>query len=283
MVKFASGNEARSTITAIINMIKKKLEIPITPTFTNLSLGKELPVLQPPGYVDKKNNRGLDDNKGFDNLALFDTIFVIDDTGSMQLPADSTEANRPGIKTRWDVLTQSMQYMGNIAAEFDPDGVDIQFLKSDLNRTNVKSGQEVLNLLSHVDLEKGVGGTHFATVLAEILGPYVARYSDYFEATKRREKADKVRPLNIIVLTDGKADDEKSTKRTIIKIGKQLDRMNAPETQVGIQFLQVGDDEDAAKWLRSLDDELEDVHDVRDVSQMFCRSFGSSEAFLVLN
>jgi len=47
-------------------------------------------------------------------------------------------------------------------------------------------------------------------------------------------------------------------------MGKKLDKMNAPLTQVGIQFLQVGDDDEAAKWLKSLDDDLEDDHDVRD-------------------
>ncbi|KAI9764705.1 MAG: hypothetical protein M1840_008097 [Geoglossum simile] len=264
MVKFASGKEARETITEIVNMIKKKLDIPIIPTSPNLPPYLELPVLQVPGYEGKKAP-GTDDNKGFGRLALFDTIFVIDDTGSMQVAANSNEPAGPDRKTRWNILTQSMQYIGNIAADYDPDGVDIHFLVSGhLNKTNIKSGQEVLNLLSRVDLEQGVGGTYFAAVLAEILGPYVARYKDYFEATKRQEKADKVRPLNVIVLTDGKSDDARSTKRIIVRIGKQLDDMNAPDTQIGLQFLQVGDDEDAAKWLRSLDNDLEVAHDVRD-------------------
>ena len=146
--------------------------------------------------------------------------------------------------------------------------VDINFLLSThLNKTNIRSGQEVLNPLAQVDLEQGFEEKYFAAVLAEILGPYVARYKDYFEATKRREKADKVRPLNVIVLTDGKADDAKSTKRIIIRIGNQLDEMNAPDTQIGLQFLQVEDDNEAANWLKSLDNELEDTHNVRDVSQ----------------
>ena len=266
MVKFANGNEARETVTEIVNMIKRKLDIPIVPS-PNLPPGSELTVLQVPGY-EGKETRGRDDNKGFSRLALFDTIFVIDDTGSMQLPADSNEQAAPGGKTRWDVLTRSMQYIGNIAVEYDPYGVDIHFLESThLDKMNIRSGQEVLNLLAQVNLEEGSGGTYFATVLAEILGPYVARYKDYFEAAKRREKADKVRPLNVIVLTDGKADDAKSTRKTIIKIGKQLDNMNAPDTQIGLQFLQVGDDEAAAKWLKCLDNDLEAEYDVRDVRQ----------------
>jgi hypothetical protein len=264
MVKFANGNEARETITEIVNMIKGKLNIPLIPTSPDLNSGSVLTVLTAPGYETDKF-RGKDDNRGFGRLALFDTVFVIDDTGSMQLAADSNEAATPDMKTRWGVLTKSMRYIGNIAAEYDPDGVDIHFLMSTgLSQSNVKSGQEVLNLLAQVDLTKGSGGTYFATVLAEILGPYVARYEDYFEATKRREKADKVRPLNIIVLTDGKADDAKSTKKTIIKMGKKLDKMNAPLTQVGIQFLQVGDDKDAAEWLKGLDNDLEDEYDIRD-------------------
>ncbi|KAL5346054.1 hypothetical protein ACLOAV_009085 [Pseudogymnoascus australis] len=264
MVKFASGNEARETMTEIVNMIKRKLEIPIIATASSIASTLELLVLTPPRYEADKS-RGRDDNTGFARLALFDTVFVIDDTGSMQMTANSDEVAAPGIKTRWDVLTNSMQFIGNIAAEYDPDGVDIYFLVStDLNQTNIKSGQAVLNLLAEVDLTKGSGGTYFAEVLADILGTHVARYDDYFKAAKRREKVDKVRPLNVIVLTDGKANDGNATKKTIIKMGRKLDDMNAPLTQIGIQFLQVGDDNDAAKWLKSLDDDLEDNHDVRD-------------------
>lgn len=265
-MKFASGNEARETMTEIVNMIKRKLEIPIIATASSIASTLELLVLTPPRYEADKS-RGRDDNTGFARLALFDTVFVIDDTGSMQMTANSDEVAAPGIKTRWDVLTNSMQFIGNIAAEYDPDGVDIYFLVStDLNQTNIKSGQAVLNLLAEVDLTKGSGGTYFAEVLADILGTHVARYDDYFKAAKRREKVDKVRPLNVIVLTDGKANDGNATKKTIIKMGRKLDDMNAPLTQIGIQFLQVGDDNDAAKWLKSLDDDLEDNHDVRDVS-----------------
>lgn len=253
-------------MTEIVNMIKKKLDIPIIPTASGLASNLELLVLTPPRYKADKSS-GRDDNTGFARLALFDTVFVIDDTGSMQMAANSNEAASPGIKTRWRVLTNSMQFIGNIAAEYDPDGVDVHFLMSaHLNQTNIKSGQEVLNLLAQVDLTKGSGGTYFAEVLADILGTHVARYEDYFKAAKRREKVDKVRPLNVIVLTDGKANDENATKKTIIKMGKKLDDMNAPLTQVGVQFLQVGDDNDAAKWLKSLDDDLERNDDVRDVS-----------------
>ncbi|KAI9764839.1 MAG: hypothetical protein M1840_007985 [Geoglossum simile] len=232
------------------------------------------------GYEGKKAP-GTDDNKVFSRLALFDTIFVIDDTGSMQVAANSNQPASSDGKTRWNVLTQSMRDIGNIAAECDLDGVDIHFLISThLNKTNIRSRQEVLNLLAQVDLGQGVGGTFFAVVLAEILGPYVARYKDYFVATKRREKADKVKPLNVVVLTDGKADDARSTKRLIIRIGKQLDGMNAPDTQIGLRFLQVGDDEDAAEWLKSLDNDLEIVYDVRDyVDTRTFDDFRNSEDF----
>src|SRR5579862_5559159 len=90
----------------------------------------------------------------FSRLALFHTIFVIDDTRSMQVAAKSNEPASSDWKTRWNVLTQSMWNIGNIAAEYDPDGVDIHFLISThLNNTNIRSGQEVLNLLAQVDVE----------------------------------------------------------------------------------------------------------------------------------
>jgi hypothetical protein len=282
MVKFPSGNEARGVMTEIVNMIKKKLNITLSPASPDLHSGNGLPVLIAPGYELNKL-RVNDDNSGFSQLASFDTVFVIDDTGSMQMASDSAKAGTENAETRWDVLTRSMQYIGNIAAEYDEDGVDIRFLKStNLNHSHIKSGQEVLNLLAQVDLEKGVGGTKFATILAHILGPYVARYEKYFEAMTRQEQADMVKPLNIIVLTDGKSDDPKATKKTIINMGMRLDKIGAPLEQVGIQFLQVGDDQEAAKWLRSLDDELEAEYGIRDVSLTLNRLINMFDSLPVL-
>ncbi|RDL35947.1 uncharacterized protein BP5553_06559 [Venustampulla echinocandica] len=264
MVKFKNANEARHSITVIVNMIKRKLGLEIIPT-PDLTGSKEIiSVLRLPDQVIGTIEK--DKNAGFSQLARFDTIFVIDDTGSMQMAASSSEAANSNPRSRWDVLTKSLQYIANIASEHDKDGVDIHFLiSSHLDQTNISNGQEVLNLLAGVDLEQGVGGTYLEPVLATILGPYVANYQEYFDLTRKRMKATKPKPLNIIVLTDGKDDDPETTEEQLVDIAKQLDEMHAPKSQVGVQFMQVGDDPEAAEYLKRLDNDLKTKYGVRDI------------------
>jgi hypothetical protein len=273
MVKFRDGTEARLVITEILNMIKRKLKMPIEPISPGAPLGPILPVIALPDNLVPAPGPG-EDNEGFSQLSQFDTIFVVDDTGSMGLPADSNEVYIPEqTKSRWDVLTRSLQYIANIAAEYDEDGVDIQFLKTrKLNRSNIQSGQEVLNLLQQVDYTKTKGGTYFEEALAPILGPYVQRYKNYFEKLTRQEEAVEVKPLNVIIITDGADDDEEVTEELLVGIAKKLDDMTAPRSQVGIQFLQVGDDPKAADFLKRLDDDLKKVYGIRDVSSFISTS-----------
>lgn len=45
----------------------------------------------------------------------------------------------------------------------------------------------------------------------------------------------------------------------------RLDSIRAPPYQLGIQFLQIGDDDEATEFLRELDDDLKEEHSVRDM------------------
>ena len=77
------------------------------------------------------------------------------------------------------------------------------------------------------------------------------------------------KPLNLIAITDGEADDRVEVEEYLRDdIAAQLDQWNAPKSYIGIQFVQVGDDQQAAKWLRELDDDLAKEPDstLRDVS-----------------
>lgn len=264
MVKFPSANEARLAITEIVNMIKRKLGLAVIPSPSGKNGEKRLSTLPVPDLPDEIKHK--DKNEGFSQLAQFDTVFVIDDTGTMQRPAKSADPEDDDTITRWDVLTKALQYIADIAARYDEDGIDVHYLISKQVHRNVATGQEVLNLLAQVDLTKGGGGTYFESVLAKILGPYVANYEEYFENVRKRLPAEEPKPLNIIVLTDGEDDDEEATEELLVDIARKLDKMNVPRSQVGIQFLQVGDDKKAADFLDRLDNDLKKIYGVRDVS-----------------
>lgn len=264
MVKFASATEARIPATTIANMIKRKLGLPVLPTSPVEPALPNISVLSIPDLDQLGTNN--DENAGFTQLSQFDTVFVVDDTGSMQLQANSKETFNAQTKSRWDILTKALQYIANIATMYDKDGLDINFLISTtLNRKNVRTGEEILDLLKKVNLSKSVGGTFMNPPLAELIGPHLAQYRQHFNRKVANRETTPPKPLNIIVLTDGKADDEKALTRLLVRTGKQLDDMFAPDSQIGIQFLQVGDDQDAATFLDHLDNELEDEHEIRDV------------------
>ena len=70
---------------------------------------------------------------------------------------------------------------------------------------------------------------------------------------------------SLTVQTDGAPDDSISVIDTIVEMASRLDEGRFAKHQCGISFLQVGNDEGAAEFLRSLDDDLEDQHGVRDI------------------
>ncbi|MCJ1383089.1 hypothetical protein MMC17_006202 [Xylographa soralifera] len=211
---------------------------------------------------------GRENTRNLTRLDAWDVIFVIDDTSSMDTAADSVAASKTKerVTTRWDVLVRGMQYIANIAASHDDDGVDVFFLcSSKLNKTNVKDGREILERLNRVDLEANAGGTYFEPALSPILSSYSLRYRRYFEARNAGQLVEPPKPMNIIVLTDGGANDPNQTQKLLVRVARELDAMWAPSYQLGIQFVQVGDDPQATKYLKILDDQLEKMHDVRDM------------------
>jgi hypothetical protein len=69
--------------------------------------------------------------------------------------------------------------------------------------------------------------------------------------------------VNYIILTDGAPTD--SPEEVIVAIARRLDNGNFPLSQLGIQFVQVGDDSWATKSLRDLDDVLRNKYHIRDI------------------
>ena len=56
-------------------------------------------------------------------------------------------------------------------------------------------------------------------------------------------------PLNLMFVTDGAAVDEPEVEHDIKRVAQELDALNAPPSFIGIQFLQIRDDQSTAKSL----------------------------------
>ena len=212
-----------------------------------------------------------DNDRLFNRLIMFDTVFILDDTGSMDTYLSSQDTS--DIK-RWQAAKEALIHIGRIATSKDPDGVDLRFLKSDETGDNITDIDDLVDKLACAGLDELGGGTFFYEQLEGNIEPRLAAFRDYKQQLKdyhseyqrlgqdKKARARLIRPkepkkLNLIVITDGSADDEQEVESYIIGVARELDLLGATRAQIGIQFVQIGDDPDAARFLKHLDDELQ--------------------------
>lgn len=175
----------------------------------------------------------VDDNDKYAFLRLFDTVFLIDDSGSMS-------------GSRWRETKNAIEAIVDICTKYDEDGIDIHFINSPKVYENVTSLRAVREIFSSCQPR---GMTFLAQRMHKILHPYVRRCED---AEDKEEEPPK--PMNLIVITDGESNDP--VDAVVVDMAKRLDKIGATAWQVGIQLFQVGNDAEATKYLQELDDDL---------------------------
>jgi len=184
-----------------------------------------------------------------ETLRKYDTVIVVDDSGSMR-------------GRRWRETRDALSSLADVTAQYDADGIDVHFLNDVRFVSNVRSGSAVKRLFMDI-VPKGI------TPIGEKLEELLLSYLDKIENAKAREAAGDltamkaIKPVNFIVLTDGAPTDD--PEDVIVMAARRLDRGNFPITQVGIQFVQIGDSHQATEFLNELDDSLTSNHGVRDI------------------
>ncbi|RDA85346.1 hypothetical protein CP532_1263 [Ophiocordyceps camponoti-leonardi (nom. inval.)] len=187
-------------------------------------------------------------------LYLFDTVFLVDDSSSM-------------CGLRWRQVQRALQQLTPVCTSHDDDGIDVYFMnhRNDAHPsqgyTCIRQGAQVESLFRAV---RPLGPTPTGPSIERILDPYFERLSSEVEG-RGGDFAD-VRPLNLIVLTDGMPGPSTSylPEKAIVRYATRLDEMAAPSYQVGIQFIQVGDDAEATLCLERLD-RLRRRYRIRDI------------------
>ncbi|MBE3049556.1 VWA domain-containing protein [Candidatus Bathyarchaeota archaeon] len=189
-------------------------------------------------------------------LSTFDTIFIIDDSGSM--------AGRS-----WRETKDALRSITPICAAHDSDGIDLYFLnhksrqladpasgKPATGYWGLKDAAAVEGLFGSV---RPSGGTPTGTRLQHILKPYLQLLE------RNKDTIENIKPVNVIVITDGVPSDD--VEGVLLLAAKKLDRLEAPPYQVGVQFFQVGNEMGAREALQDLDDGLGELVDggVRDM------------------
>ncbi|KAI1820914.1 hypothetical protein F4861DRAFT_521080 [Xylaria intraflava] len=220
------------------------------------------------------NNAGPEDKFRF--LAEFDTVFLIDDSSSMTWNDWGRTMLRSGELSRWEQTRNVIEQIVPICMRYDQDGVDIYFLNDpyDLNffgdprreePTWRKDGVIEEGKASHVyagvsdaDAVRKIFNSRrpaLYTPTGKRLGQIMETYVDCYEARELEHQA-RLKPLNIIVITDGEASDKGVLRNNLIRQAERLDALNAPYHQLGVQFIQVGKDAQATSHLHELDDNL---------------------------
>lgn len=133
--------------------------------------------------------------------------------------------------------------------------LDIRYLTRDAASANghpeEASAEFVLDKVAPADQPSDDVSTTIAKRLAQILRPYIAAFQ---AGTKGDERFKYIEQINLIVVTNG--GDPTDLKSETLKIAEELIECGAPSSQVGIQFVQIGDSKDCTRHLKDLDSDL---------------------------
>ncbi|ROT43491.1 hypothetical protein SODALDRAFT_327685 [Sodiomyces alkalinus F11] len=250
-----------------------------TNPFSNPSLSvpapSQLATEKPPAYSESPNDLRIGNSRGvsptpshisagslttpedpYAFLTTFDTIFVIDDSGSMS-------------GRSWKEVADVLRTITPICTAHDTDGIDLFFLNHKSRShalpskgsaaggyRGITDSATIQRLFASVH---PTNGTPTGTCLQSILKPYLAL------CTEKKDVLETVKPVNVIVITDGVPSDD--VESVLIAAAKKLDKLEAPPYQVGVQFFQVGNEPGAREALEQLDDGLSDLVDggIRDI------------------
>ena len=169
-----------------------------------------------------------------EQLKKYDFFLLIDRSGSMGIPM-------PDGKSRYEHAKEATIALAAKCAQFDDDGITVIPFNNGFKVYNniTDSVDQVNRIFQECD---PMSGTDTAKVLKHVLEDYIAR-----------KKSGEAKPIIVIVITDGEPNDKKAVADVIIKHANTIER----DEETGITFLQVGNDPEATKFLKKLDDDLQ--------------------------
>ncbi len=168
-------------------------------------------------------------------LALYDIVLYIDDSGSMLFEEEGER-----IKDLKIILSR----VAFAASLFDDDGVQVRFMKVELQGNNIRSEQQVNDLVSQINF---VGMTPIGTALmTRIIEPLLIQPARAGHLRK---------PLLVITITDGQPTEKppNALENTIRMACTEVAKTRYGRGAVAFQFAQVGNDVNAREYLKQLD------------------------------
>jgi Mg-chelatase subunit ChlD len=154
-------------------------------------------------------------------------VVAIDKSGSM------AEKGTFGM-SRWDEAKEITVGIAKHCEMLDEDGIDVVVFANTIKTHSGVTADKVIQVFTE---SQPNGGTNTSGALEEI-------FVNYLKAP--------VIPVTVIVITDGVPNDQQAVAKSISSFTQNL----KDDSDFGIQFIQVGSDASARKFLKSLDDDL---------------------------
>ncbi len=170
---------------------------------------------------------------------------IIDQSLSMKL-TDCKDAQGKAI-SRWDAVAKSIEKIVATCLKNDRNGIELYFFDSYVSDAiHVTNADQIKDIFGG---RKPQGSTDLAGALDKALQAFF----------KKRESGGELCPETstksgetIIVITDGKPDDEEKAKNVIIDAANGI----SSDADLAISFFQIGKNNSARKYLKDLDNGL---------------------------
>lgn len=172
-----------------------------------------------------------------EELKKYDFIVLVDKSGSMDEP------NRAGSKqTRWEHAQEACLQMARECMKYDDNGITVGVFHNKLKLyKNVTDGADQLKKIFQEN-QPG-GGTDTALAVKTVIDEYLA---------SKAKDATTAKPIIVVILTDGIPEDEAALVKVIVDASKKI----TSREEIGLEFIQVGDDAHAKEFLNRLDNDL---------------------------
>ncbi|MGD1851163.1 MAG: hypothetical protein ACFCBU_11340 [Cyanophyceae cyanobacterium] len=154
-----------------------------------------------------------------------DYILAVDASSSMLV-------RLPDGRSRWTTVLKAASRLAAGVEDLDPDGLDVYTFATRVKKLGNATAQGISDLFAK---QAPFGSTDLAGLLNLVLRPW------------RPES-----PATLLIITDGKPDDEEAAIRELIIATQKMSAGN----QLAVSFVQIGDDPEATKFLHFLEDEL---------------------------
>jgi hypothetical protein len=160
------------------------------------------------------------------------------------------------MKTHWRKALRSFEVLAYLVKDKDPDGIEIRFSSSPSRREHNKNRAPLLDSLKKT---KPSGQWDIGFTLGGILREYDWAFSQEKKglgAFWRNKNKKQKWGVNIYVFTDGVWEEGEDWLESVVNSINNLLANGVDPHQIGIQFIQFGNDPEGTRRLEVLDDGL---------------------------